>query len=125
HVRSGRHSDPPGPGAQVDHGAGPADPMSAEHGEVSGKVRESLLAVEPGDEAGIEMLGPGVGKLIDQPWLGHAPDPRTASAALTGAWIGRAGCMAAPAPRAPGWAGCARSPSGGRLALWRPVWCIW
>src|SRR5262249_50928651 len=123
HVRSGRHGEAPGPGAQVDHRAGPADPMSAEHGEVSGQVRESLLAVEPGDEAGIEMLTPGVGKLIDQPRLGHVLDPRTVGVALAGTRIGWAGRSAGC--RAPGRAGCARFPSDGRLALWRPVWCIW
>jgi hypothetical protein len=47
--------------------------MISEHGEVVGKIGISLLAVEPGDEAWIEVFRPGVRQLVEHPRLDHAP----------------------------------------------------
>lgn len=45
--------------------------MLAEHDEVPSGIRESLLAVVPGDEAGIEMLRTRMRKLVNHPRPGH------------------------------------------------------
>jgi hypothetical protein len=47
--------------------------MISEHDEVVGKIGTSLLAVEPGDEAWIEVFRPGVRQLVEHPRLDHAP----------------------------------------------------
>jgi hypothetical protein len=47
--------------------------MFAQRGEIPGRIGIPLLAVEPGDEAGIEMLSTGVRKLVDHPRPGHPP----------------------------------------------------
>jgi hypothetical protein len=73
HAGSGGQGEPPGPGAEVHQRACRPDAMVGEHGEVAGKIGISLLAVEPGDEARIEMFTPSLRQLVEHPRLGHAP----------------------------------------------------
>jgi hypothetical protein len=47
--------------------------MLAQYRQVCCRVRITLLAVEPGDETGIEMLRPGVRHLVQHPRLAHVP----------------------------------------------------
>jgi hypothetical protein len=41
----------------------------------AGRVRPALLAVEPGDERGVEMLGSRVRQFVDHPCPRHAAIP--------------------------------------------------
>jgi hypothetical protein len=73
HAGSGGQGEPSGPGAEVHQRACRPDAMISEHGEVVGKIGISLLAVEPGDEAWIEMFRPGVRQFVEHPRLDHPP----------------------------------------------------
>jgi hypothetical protein len=47
--------------------------MLAKHSNIPGRAGVALLAIEPGDEARIEVLSASMRKLVDHPGLIHVP----------------------------------------------------
>jgi len=67
HERRGGQREPPGPGAEVDHGGVRADAVRTQHGEILARIGISLLAVEARDERRVEMLRARMCHLVKHP----------------------------------------------------------
>ena len=67
----GRERELPGARAEVHHGGGPVQAVRLERGQVGGRVRIALLAVVARHEGRAQVFRPGVGQLVDHPWLRH------------------------------------------------------
>ena len=62
-----RNRELPGPRAEIDHDRRAVEAVGRERGDVRAGIRVPLLAVEPGDERRVQVLGPGVRRLVKQP----------------------------------------------------------